>query len=339
MKIQNRFANRKKMQGVALITVMLIVALAAIITTQMTARLQLQMQRTTNINYNQQAYWYALSAEALAKRILINSFEDEDEEDVTHLGQTWAQGEMTYPVDYGEITGEISDMNACFNLNSLKGDYEKISGQDRTIPQKVFEDLLLALNLEGVGEFEAEYLTDALIDWLDDDSSISSAGGAEDNDYASKEFPYFAANNYLVSVSELRVIEHFTAEIIHVLKDYVCVLPDSALHAININTMDSEKPELLQALLDIPLSDATQLLSVRDIDGYEDTSDFFELPEYTQLTISDADARKEQLVVDSEYFKLKTQTSFNESYFSLISLLVVEDNNQVRVINRTIGRE
>ena len=337
MKVSKIFVHSKKMQGVALITVMLIVALAAIITTQMTARMQLQMQRTTNINYNQQAYWYALGAEALAKRILITSFEDED--DVTHLAQTWAQGEMTYPVDYGEITGEISDMNACFNLNSLKGSYDKIAGQERTIPQKVFEDLLLALNIEGVGEFEAEYLTDALIDWLDSDSSISSAGGAEDNDYASKEFPYFAANNYLVNVSELRIVEHFTPEIIHVLKDYVCVLPDSDLHAININTIDIEQPELLKALLDISLSDATQLLSVRSLDGYEEIEEFFELPEYTQLTISDADARKEQLVVDSEYFKLKTQASFNESYFSLISLLVVEDNNQVRVISRTIGRE
>ena len=59
-------------RGVALITVLLIVALAAVLATEMTARLQLQMQRTNNITLNQQAYWYAMGAEAFAKTILIN---------------------------------------------------------------------------------------------------------------------------------------------------------------------------------------------------------------------------------------------------------------------------
>ena len=331
------FNRLKAIKGVALITVMLIVALAAIITTQMTARLQLQVQRTSNIHNNQQAYWYALGAEAFGKRVLITSFESEKE--VTHLEQEWAQGEMTYPVEQGEITGEISDMHTCFNLNALKGESTKIAGESKTIPQKSFEDLVVALNIEGVGEFDAEYLTEALIDWLDSDSGISSAGGAEDNDYASREFPYLAANNYLASVSELRVIEHFTIPIINVLKDYVCVLPNTDLHQININTLDAEKPEILKALLDIPLSDATQLLNARDPEGYEEIDTFFALPEFTSLTLTDVDERKKQLVIDSEYFKLKTQASFNESYFSLISIMKIEENNEVRVISRTIGRE
>ncbi|MFT4724842.1 MAG: general secretion pathway protein K, partial [Colwellia sp.] len=57
----------KKVTGVALITVLLIVSLAAVLATQMTARLQLQMQRTNNVTLNQQAYWYAMGAEAFAK--------------------------------------------------------------------------------------------------------------------------------------------------------------------------------------------------------------------------------------------------------------------------------
>ena len=101
-------AMAKKVQGVALITVLLIVALAAVLVTQMTGRLQLQMQRTNNITLNQQAYWYAMGAEAFAKRILITSFKDDDT--VTHLEQMWAQGETSFPVDFGQITGEIFDM-------------------------------------------------------------------------------------------------------------------------------------------------------------------------------------------------------------------------------------
>ena len=66
-----------KQSGVALITVMLVVALAAILLTQITGRLQLQMQRTTNVGFNQQAYWYAMGAEAFAKRVLLSSFEED----------------------------------------------------------------------------------------------------------------------------------------------------------------------------------------------------------------------------------------------------------------------
>lgn len=324
-------------QGVALISVMLIVALAAIITTQMNGRLLLQMQRSSNINNNQQAYWYALGAEAFAKRTLINSFKSE--EAVTDLEQIWAQGEVTYPVDNGDISAEITDMQACFNLNALRNNDENSTENtsEKTVPQKTFQDLLVAVDIPGVSEFEAEYLTDALIDWLDSDSAISSAGGAEDNDYASREFPYLAANNYIASIGELRLVEHFTVAAINILKEYVCVLPNTDLHQININTLDAEKPVLLKALLDISLEEASTLLQARDAQGYEDLDTFFQLPEFAKLNIEDV--RKNQFVIDSEYFKLKTQASFNESYLSLISILKVENNNQVRVLKRTIGRE
>ncbi|NQZ20818.1 MAG: type II secretion system minor pseudopilin GspK [Colwellia sp.] len=326
----------KKCQGVALITVMLIVALAAVLATQMTARLQLQMQRTANIEFNQQAYWYAMGAEAFAKRVLITTFEDE--KDVTHLEQMWAQGETSYPVDFGQITGEIFDMQACFNLNALRFDKSKVpAGTKNPVAQDAFIELIISLGVEGVSQFEAEYMADALIDWLDKDSAIASAGGAEDNDYSAKEFPYLPANNYLASVTELRLIEHFTVPVINKLKDYVCVLPNTNLHEINVNTLNSEQPELLQALLDIPLEDAKQALSGREGEGFKTVNDFFSLTEIAQHKISAE--RKKQFVVDSQYFKLKSSTSFNNSYFSLSTLMKVEDNNSISVVSRTIGRE
>ena len=112
-----------KQTGVALITVMLIVALCAVIASQMTARMQMQVQRSANITFNQQAYWYAMGAEAFAKRVLITAFKEDA--DVTHLGQVWAQGETTYPVPFGEISGEIFDLQSCLNLNALRAPLTK----------------------------------------------------------------------------------------------------------------------------------------------------------------------------------------------------------------------
>ncbi len=333
-------ANFHKQKGVALITVMLIVALCAVIASQMTARLQVQMQRSVNVAFNQQAYWYAMGAEAFAKRVLITAFETD--EAVTHLGQIWAQGETNYPVDFGQISGEITDLQSCLNLNALRASLDSSSSgsgssNSNKVPARLaFESLLMNLQLDGVSQFEAESMADALTDWLDEDSGISSAGGAEDNDYASREFPYLAANNYLASVNELRIIEHFTPQIIEEIKPYVCVIPAIDMHKVNINTISSEHVELLQALLDSTLDEAQDILSARGEEGFASLDDFYNLPEVVKL--KNFNDKKEQFEVDSEYFTLKTSASFNDSFFAMRSVMKVTNNKYIDVISRTVGR-
>ena len=336
-------ANRTGQRGVALITVMLIVALAAIIAAQMTTRLQTQMQRSTNISFNQQAYWYALGAEAFSKRVLIKAFKDEPK--VTHLEQIWAEEGSNFPVDFGEISGEITDLQSCLNLNALhpeaktKADAANGSGSNKQLPAATaLEALIVNLNIEGIDNFEAESMVNALSDWLDSNDRITGTGGAEDNDYASREFPYLAANSYLGSVNELRLIEHFSPAVILALTPYVCVLPQNAQHLLNINTLDAEKPELLQALLgsNLSLEDAKEILSARDSSGYENIEDFYKLREVTKINMKEW--QKAQFVIDSDYFKLKASARFNNSYFSMSSIMKVNTTQQIQVISRTIGR-
>jgi len=333
MKSHNR---PYKQRGIALITVMLVVALAAVIATEMSSRLVLQMQRTANIQMNQQAYWYAMGAEAFTKRVLIKAQEEDDK--VTHLQQDWAIGYQSFPVDFGEIAGEVKDLHACLNLNALKEKPEQNSDtKTKKVPARLaLEELILSLDIQGIGQFEAEYMADSLTDWLDSDDAIVSAGGAEDNDYAAKEHPYLAANNFMASVNELRLVEHFTVPVINQLKDFVCIIPEQSLHKININTLDAEKPELLQALLGIDKSKASDILAAREEKGFEDTAEFFSLPELTSMTLTDE--QKQQFVVDSEYFKLTANTQFGDSYFNLNSTFKVISKTDVAVIGRTIGR-
>lgn len=368
--------NREPSKGVALISVMLIVALCSIIASQMTIRLQTQMQRSTNISFNQQAYWYAMGAESFAKRVLLTAFKDEP--DVTHLEQIWAAAETSYPIDFGEISGEIKDLQACLNLNALhpsarskestssgapaeaeekdedesddEGSSEdeepkqstgnlntsKTTDAEKLPAATVLESLLINLNLDGVGPFEAEAMVNALTDWLDSNSRITGTGGAEDSDYESREFPYLAANSFLASVSELRLIEHFTPAVISSITPYVCVLPQDSRNIININTLDVEQAELLQSLLGASLDEAQELLSARDSAGYTNIEDFYQLPEFTALNIEDW--QRGQFAVDSEYFTMKTNARFNNSYFSMRSIMKIQKNNKIQVISRTIGR-
>jgi len=330
--------------GVALITVMLVVALAAILATQMTAKLQLQLQRSINIESNQQAYWYAMGAEAFSKRVLVMSFDGE--EDVTYLGQLWAQGENSYPIDYGDITGEITDLQSCFNLNALRnteqasessGETSSTSTTKGKNASEALERLMLALDIDGVSDFEIKDMVDALTDWLDTNDIITNNGGAEDNDYSSREYPYLTANHFLGSVKELRTVEHFTLNIIDQLKPYVCVIPNSNFHKINVNTVAEHNAALIAAVLDITDEVADAIISERGDEGYQKIEDVFDLQQVSALSLSDE--VKELITVDSDYFLLKTKTTFNDSYFFLNSIMKVEENNQINIISRTIGRD
>lgn len=329
-----------KQQGIALITVMLIVALAAVIATQMTSRLQMQIQRTSNVELNQQAYWYAMGAEAFAKRVLIDIFKKEP--DVTNLEQAWAAGAQTYPVDFGSITGEIIDLQACLNLNALTPPDTSSSGGATPVAindaREALVNLIEALNIEGITRFEAESMGDSLTDWLDKDSDISGAGGAEDDDYASNEFPYLAANSYLSSVNELRVIAHFTPAIIEALRPHVCVIPNNDLHQININTISEESPVLLQALLGSRATSgiANDLFSDRGVKGFSKPDEFTTNPEVVKLELTQE--QEDQFVVVSEYFSLKASANFSDSYFSMTSTMHIENKKKITVISRTIGR-
>lgn len=366
-----------KQQGVALITVMLVVAIAVVLATKMSAALIFQIQRTDNLNSNQQAYWYAMGAEAFAKTVLTLSFKNNEDKNVTHLGQIWASGETSFPVDLGSISGEISDLQSCFNLNALinpdqtnsfsqtpgtggngnnnpannnpqNGGNNQSPNQGNPPPNNgkniknkakaSFKELILTLNVDGVSSFEAESMSEALYDWLDEDSSIVSAGGAEDNDYAAKEYPYLAANSMLASVNELRLIEHFTPQVIYALKKYVCVIPNSYAHQININTLDEENSELLQALLGgVDASVADEILAERGEKGFADLGEFYNLN--AVRGIKDFSQYRQQFVVDSQYFKLVTKTSFNDSYFSMNSIMKINQDETITVINRSIGAD
>lgn len=326
---------RGKQKGVALITVLLIVSLASIVATEMTARLQMQLQRSSNINLNQQAYWYAIAAEAYAKLVLIESFRSEP--DKTTQEQLWAQGEQTSPVDGGQISGEISDMQGCFNLNSVltvSGSSSSGAGGvvKKTAEREALERLITSLEVDGVSAFEAEYMVDALKDWLDKDSMISSSGGAEDDDYSGREFPYLAGNTYLASINELRVIEHFTVPVINALKQYACVIPDNGAK-ININTLSEAKT--LAALLNVSEDDASDILGDVPSDGFKGVAEFFALSSLSSVQLT-ADQKK-MFVVDSDYFKLKAMTQFNESFFAVQSIMKVNNNKDISVIHRSVG--
>ena len=250
-------------QGVALVAVLMIIAIVVVIAVNMTGRLQLQLQRQQNVQQQQQAFWYAMGAEQFAKVLLSRTLAGEES---VNLGQDWALQGATFPVENGTIAGDIIDLHSCFNINALQNVSAQNGNRNEQSPaQKAF---LRLLELKGSElSMPAEYLVARLGDWLDEDSLLSTAGSAEDDDYASLQFPYYAANGLMASVSELRVILDLTPADYQLLAPYVCVIPEDNNLVLNGDDSFVSSPAGLCLQLQTPRALLElHLLVVRQVD-------------------------------------------------------------------------
>lgn len=185
--------------------------------------------------------------------------DDAAQNSIDHLGEPWAQGLPTLPVDGGAIHVSVEDAQGRFNLNNL------LQNNQPSAPDvSVFQRLLLELKLDPL-------LANALIDWIDADSNVTSPGGAEDVDYLNLKTPYRAANQPLVSVDELRLVRGFDAKTVDTLLPFVTVLPAGTHSTINVNTASAE---LLAALTGMDLAAAKRIADNRLGKPMQNTSDF-----------------------------------------------------------------
>jgi general secretion pathway protein K len=375
MMVRMNRASLGSQRGVALVSVLFVVALTVIIAVEMSGRLQLQVHRTTNLIGNRQAYWYAVGAEQLVKQQIKRINGKDSRSNVIHSGQDWAQTGLEFPVDGGKISGELKDLQACFNLNALAADAtsagsgtnnqngSNVLGANRPakggspaapnnnaninsaarrqgIPfaMEAFQRLLEDLEVDSISDAPPEYLAQRLKDWLDSDGRQTGGGGMEEGDYMGLEIPYLAANSLMTSVSELRMVGGFTPAVMNKIKDYICVIPGDKKFKINVNTLDSEKPELLTAILKgLSKSDAQSLISGSGTEGYEKLSDFWEKSEMSQVDTKVKEEAIQYFDITTSYFALKAETSFGDSKFYLNSKLHINESKQVTVIARKFG--
>lgn len=325
-----------KQRGVALMIVLMIVALVAVLATEMGTRLQLQVQRTMNLKDNNQAYWYALGAEAFARKSIQSLVKESP--DTISLDQPWAQ-EFRYPLENGGLIANLEDMRSCFNLNAIVSggqnqNQSANSSNNTTEAMEAFHGMLLALNIDGLDNYTADTLRDSLADWVDDDDNMR-AYGAEDSEYESREFPYLAANGPLASKSELRIINGASPQWINELMPLVCVVPDNSELKINVNTLETEDAALLAGLTGLDLQQASSLINSRPPSGWDDKGDFLAEPSIQALSMSNT--RQDWFDVKTEYFMLHTKTQYNKATFKLSTVFHVNTDNAVSIVNREFG--
>ncbi len=338
----------QRQRGVVLIVVILAIVLMVTLLAIMIEDQHIFIRRLGNQNVAEQGYQYSQGLNAWAERVL----NDDANRTIDHLDEKWAkfgrpeeeseadsggdqsesfsldrsteraleeEEEEDAIIDFGIDGLEVSidDLQGRFNLNNLAAKEPQVAAGQKRI-------FLNLLELLEVGEFdERDRLHGALVDWIDE-NDLAGPNGFESGDYGGKRTPYFAADQKLSSIGELRFVEGFTQEVINKLRPYVAVLPVENAR-ININTTS---PEVLASLSNATVSDVTSVtafLARRLEPGFQGFSQIQDA-ETAIIGVSaiNAQAVPGMMQVNSQFFQINAKISLGARVFCTESLVLRE---------------
>jgi general secretion pathway protein K len=306
-----------RQRGVALITAVVLVAIATVLAARVGTDAALDLRRTAGIGALNQGWHVALGAEAWAAQILS---EDQRESQVDDLSEAWAQPVPPLPIDGGSIEGSVEDMQGRFNLNNL-------IQPDGSIDEANLERFRRLLRLAQVEERWAG----ALADWLDADTVDTFPDGAEDGVYIGQSPPYRTANGPITTPTELLALPGFTLADYARLRPHVTALPVGT--RINVCTAT---PLVLAALVEgaVDFGDAQTLARNRG-DGcfprLDDLRATLGADQFTPLQAAVAE--------NTNWFRLVSIVSIGTSQLTLYSLLERNNAGGVRTVLRSVGSE
>lgn len=314
-----------RQSGIALITVLLIVALTATLAVGMLRSQQVAMQYAAGLFSQDQAWLYTQGAEDFLIELLREDYRRDEQggRKVDHPGEVWARPFPSFPVDGGVIHARLQDLQGRFNLNRLWH-----NGQPDPEAAAILERLLKSLDLPDT-------LTPALVDWIDSDFDPTGADGAEDDYYSRLARPYRVANRPLTDISELQLVKGFTPQIIARLRPYVCVLPATAL--LNVNTIDP----ILMAVLSPTFSPRTaeEFVHQRPAKGYATVDEFLAESVFNGLESAQKTALASQLTVNSQYFEVQSDAEIAGRHSTVLAVLARDESGTLRVVSRDLGHK
>jgi len=321
----------RRQRGVALIIALVLMALATILAVKVGFGGYLERKRTLAMLSAEQAYQFAMGAEALAADVLA---QDAQSTKTDTLAEPWAQAPQPIPLrppndpegePLGTLQGALQDEQGRFNLNNLL-----ISdANDPTKPDP--DQLALFKRILDKAKMEEKW-ADLIRDWIDADSEVTFPDGAEDAVYNSQDPPYLTGNWPMMSTSELLSLPGFGLENYQRLAPFVTALPPGT--TINVCTA----PGLV-------------------LDGITGNDEFAKNEEFlykSRMSASGCFPGKDALLRDtpeaqrskvdkllsekSDYFRLTTIVTLGTAEFTLYSLLSRKGiNNRVTPILRSFG--
>ena len=109
--------KNQSQHGVALLTILVMVALATILAATIAKRQSNTAENTGYLMRQDQSLLYAKSAEAFFSELLIQ--DSDNGSSIDHLQENWAKPMPPFSVEDGAVSGRLLDESGKFNLNNL----------------------------------------------------------------------------------------------------------------------------------------------------------------------------------------------------------------------------
>jgi len=311
-----RLTRPGRESGVAILTAMLVVAVATIVATNLYWRSALDQRRTGAALAADQGLLLLQGAEAWAGDILREDLQSSGPE-CDHLGEIWAIELPPLSVDgEGTISGGMTDLQGRFNLNNLIAP----DGSTDPIAQTQLEALLGLLELDPA-------LAGVIADWVDLDADPGFPNGGEDEVYSGGDVPYRTPNLAITSVSELQAMSGIDQDTFLILAPYLAALPSGT----KLNTHTASAVVLASLDPQLGISQGESLVESRDGQGCLDVQ-----TEFTGLIEPEMLDRIDGV---SQYFQLRGRISIGTTQYTMYSLLHRDASGVVRSIFRSLGSE
>lgn len=310
LQIRRSSARGPAQRGVAVITAVVLVALASIAAAALISKLHLTLRYLENSLDHDQAARFARGVESASIAVLRA---DAEGDQVDHFGEQWATPLPPVSIGKGTASGSIVDLQSRFNLNALVQ-----NGAPNAVYLEIFRRLLRGLKLDPA-------IADAVVDWIDADQEPTLPFGAEDGFYLGLERPYRAADRRFTSASELRLLKGVDAGVYAALAPYVTALPEPT--PINVNTAPAA---VLQALVEgLSAADARRLVEVRTEHEFESVAAFLHDP-----TIAARAVEPTAISIGSSYFAVHAAAALDHGSAKRVSVVHRLSDRDLRVIMR-----
>ncbi len=294
--------TRLRERGVALVTAILMVAIATALATKLVWDNQLSMRRTeANLNI-ELARQLALGAEAVAAGTLAREGAEfgNNAQDLELAAASYEA--QIDDISLGLVSGQLLNEDGRMNINAL------VSG-GAVVPavRDQFGTLFDLLQID-------RSLIDMITDWIDPDS-IPAGAGTEDSNYMALDPPYRPANNYLDDISELRAIGGITDEIYLALLPHVRATPPGWCGETARVNFNFATPEVMAAIAEVDVGTATFWAEQRNEVPWEQPQD---------VPLPDEDTRQRvggYISVTSTCFRLSVIVDVGSTTLTMYSLL------------------
>ncbi len=309
-------------RGVALVLALLVVALASALAVSMGNDYLVRMRRFANQLNVEQAHFYLLSAEQIAKHVLLeNAIDYHQGNKSAHLVEPWNY-KRSIAVEGGQLRFHFESYSAQLGINLIANGAGNAGRQPvpYNVYQRRFIRLLRSFDELPLSEQEALEITQAVFDWIDADTLPEGHGGMESGSYQSLGLNYRPRNKYMGDVSELQLIPRISPRLYRLLAAHVSANVPNPGIGINVNMASRN------VLRSLPETNGLSPLSEEELDSImqHQSRIFTTVPSFQNLPGWAGQINTHGISVINSDFLVRAEVRLNGHSFRLASHMYVE---------------